>query len=88
MADSIFKKIGSAIKTELDNKILVTETTEFMMVDGQTNIDHIYNPEAVQIFSEGFLLQTSSYTATNGTNITLNYSADAGEKITIHSSTI
>lgn len=50
---------------------------------GQTTFTAGYTPGAVEVFQNGVLLMPSDYMATNGTSVTLNMAASAGDQIQI-----
>lgn len=59
--------------------------TEITATEGQTAFTVAYNPTAVDVYSNGVLLLSSDYIASNGTSITLNEPAQAGDVIRVNS---
>ena len=57
--------------------------SDITAISGQTAFTATYTPNYVDVYYAGVLLPTSSYTATNGSSVTLNNPAIAGDTVTI-----
>lgn len=71
-----------------DTKIPQESRNEFVAVASQTVFTCSYTPGAVDVFKNGALLPTNTYTATNGISITLATGATVGDNIIIITRTL
>jgi hypothetical protein len=60
-------------------------TTNYTATASQTTFTQTYNPAAVLVFINGVLLNTSDYSAFNGTTIVLNVACKVGDIVNVFS---